>query len=173
MAKRSKFKRIARDYYRTFDPRAGAALAPHLAPDTKFIEPCAGAFDLAAQLVLQGHTCMAATDIEPMIAGVGKADARKLQPQPHLIITNPPWSRPLLHELILHFVSVAPAAWLLFDASWFHTEQARRYLEHCTDVVSIGRMIWIPGTKSRGKDDVCWYRFAPGQTEGIRAWPQR
>ncbi len=53
MAKRSDgdFERIPNDLYRTWDPRAVRALLPHLAPRTRFVEPCAGAGDLIDQLV--------------------------------------------------------------------------------------------------------------------------
>lgn len=157
--KHGKFKRVDRDFYRTVDIRAGNALAPHLAADTQFIEPCAGAFDLAAQLIAHGHICMAATDLAPQSPGISQADAFLLQPQPHLIITNPPWRRDLLHALILHFIAVAPACWLLFDADWLHTDQAIPFMVHCTDYVPVGRLLWIPGTTTRAKDNASWYRF--------------
>lgn len=75
------------------------------------------------------------------------------------IITNPPWSRVILHPLIEHFASLKPT-WLLFDSDWCHTKQSSHYMkELCTDIVSVGRLIWIPGTKISGKDNVSWYRF--------------
>lgn len=172
MGKRSKFKRIPRDLYRTFDPRAGAAIAPHLAPGTQFIEPCAGAWDLAAQLVAMGHVCMADSDIKPLTPGTPKINALKLKPQPFPIITNPPWSRPLLHKMIEHFTSIAPHCWLLFDADWFHTNQAVPFMPWLTDYVAIGRLVWIPGTTTRGKDNAAWYRFERDHDRGgITAWP--
>lgn len=166
------FPRLERDFYPTIDPRAYRALAPHLLPETSFIEPCAGAFDLAAQLIAAGHTCESATDIAPQVPYVGEADALKISAQPHAIITNPPWSRPLLHQMIEHFISIAPYTWLLLDADWFHTNQARPLLRHCTDYVAVGRLLWIPGTSTRGKDNAAWYRFEQGGNgRGIRAWP--
>lgn len=173
IGRRSNFKRMPRDLYRTFDPRAVAALLPHLAPETEFIEPCAGAYDLAAQLIAAGHICMAASDIHPLTAGIDQADALSITAQRFAIITNPPWSRPLLHQMILHFVTIAPEVWLLLDATWFHTEQAKALLKHCTDVVTIGRMNWVPGTTMRSKDDSCWYRFTRAESEWVRAWPKR
>lgn len=173
MAKRSNFKRFPRDLYRTIDPRAGDALAPHLHPETPFIEPCAGAFDLAAQLIAHGHICMAATDLKPLVPGVTKANALKLKPQPYQIITNPPWRRDWLHPMINHFTSIAPAVWLLFDADWFHTKQAIPFMHMLTDYVAVGRLLWIPGTTTRGKDNAAWYRFTAQGSNGITAWPQR
>ena len=40
------------------------------------------------------------------------------------IITNPPWTRELLHPLISHFQQLKPT-WLLFDADWCHTQAGR------------------------------------------------
>jgi hypothetical protein len=173
LGKRSNFKRFPRDLYRTIDPRAGNALAPHLAPDTKFVEPCAGAWDLAAQLVALGHFCAASSDIKPLVPGIAKSNALKLKPQPHIIITNPPWRRDLLHKMIAHFITIAPACWLLFDADWFHTRQAVPFMPYLTDYVAVGRLLWIPGTTTRGKDNAAWYRFQAEPTEGVRAWPLR
>ena len=52
------------------------------------------------------------------------------------IITNPPWSRDVLHGLITHFQSIAPT-WLLLDADWKQTRQAAPFLPHCSDIVAI------------------------------------
>ena len=48
------------------------------------------------------------------------------------IVSNPPWSRDLLHRLIEHFVKSAPSAWLLFDSNWANTRQSGRLLRYCT-----------------------------------------
>ena len=29
----------------------------------------------------------------------------------------------------------------------------------CSDILPIGRQIWIPGTTMHGKDNAAWYRF--------------
>ena len=34
-------------------------------------------------------------------------------------------------------------------------------------VVSIGRVKWIPGTKSVGKDNCCWYLFDKNYDKGV------
>ena len=74
------------------------------------------------------------------------------------IITNPPWNRKILHPMIEHFVDFKPT-WLLFDADWMHTKQSISYLKHLSKVVSIGRVKWIEGSSSVGKDNCCWYLF--------------
>jgi hypothetical protein len=66
------------------------------------------------------------------------------------IITNPPWDRTILHEMIPHFTSMRPT-WLLFDADWLFTLQS--------EVVAVGRVKWIPDSKSQGKDNASWYYF--------------
>ena len=49
---------------------------------------------------------------------------------------------------------------------WTATAQARPYLIHCSDVVPIGRLKWIEGSKYTGKDNFGWYRFEAGHTSG-------
>ena len=74
------------------------------------------------------------------------------------IITNPPYTRPTMHRLIEHFRNIRPT-WLLLDADWAHTRQASPFLPRCSDIVAIGRVKWIEGSKHTGKDNCAWYRF--------------
>lgn len=156
MGKRSEFERIEKDFYRTIDPRAVEALDRHLPPQQFFAEPCNGQGDLKMALMLRGHLCSYASDISD------GDDARSLEPDMvngvDFIITNPPWSRPILHELILHLSSLKPT-WLLFDADWAHTRQSAPLMKHCRAIVSVGRLLWIPGTTMSGKDNCAWYLF--------------
>lgn len=113
MGKRSDFQRIEKDYYRTIDARAVAALAPHLAPQTRYCEPCAGAGDLMDQLTALGHVCARARDIAPQRDDIEQKDAlTTLTGNIDCFITNPPWSRPILHPLI-SFLSSQHPTWLL------------------------------------------------------------
>ena len=106
-----------------------------------------------------GGICTWASDIEPQADFVLKADALEIKPEPaQFIITNPPWNRKILHPMIEHFSSLAPT-WLLFDADWMHTKQSAQYLTKLKKVVSIGRVKWIEGSSSVGKDNCCWYLF--------------
>jgi hypothetical protein len=176
LGKRSDFKRLDKDKYYTIDPRAVAALQPFLADREIFVEPCAGAGDLIDQLEALGHDCLYSCDIDPdgpkdMLCKdaltIDKFDVHFATS----IITNPPWSRPILHQMIEHFVHLKPT-WLLFDADWMHTAQAVPYLHYyCTDIVSVGRLKWIPGTTMQGKDNVCWYKFNQRKQEGILPHP--
>lgn len=83
------------------------------------------------------------------------------------IITNPPWSRKLLHPMIEKFMGIAPT-WLLFDANWMFTKQARRYLPNCVKIVSVGRLKWIPDTTMSAKDDCAWFYFRKDHDDGPR-----
>ena len=72
-----------------------------------------------------GLRCVYAGDIRSgqdalELDSYGKADA---------IITNPPWSRGVLHRLIEHFQNIAPT-WLLLDSDWAQTKQAAPFLPH-------------------------------------------
>lgn len=172
MAKRSEFKRVERDYYRTFDPKAGHALRPFV-EEVKFaLEPFAGAGDLTAQFP---EIDWWETDIEPQTDHIGKRDAftwleKDIKKDRYFdcIISNPPWSRPILHRAIEHFAPIIPT-WFLLDANWVWTKQASPYInKYLTDIVTIGRLKWIEGTTMSGKDDCAWFRFSIDKTEPTR-----
>lgn len=162
MAKRStgQFERIPNDLYRTWDPRAVKALLPHLAPGTRFVEPCAGHGDLIDQLVNAGHDCVGAFDIDPGRGDIKRGDATTLtwKTMTGVFVSNPPWSRHLLHPIIKALAYQAPT-WLLYDSDWLFTGQADPYLPYLRKVVTVGRLKWIPGSPDDGKDNVCWYLF--------------
>jgi hypothetical protein len=156
MGKRSDFARRDADAYHTIDRRAVQALQPHLNGTRAFAEPCAGDGDLVRGLESIGLRCVYASDIE------SGADALQLDRmalrEADAIITNPPWTRRLLHPLIMHLQSIRPT-WLLFDSDWAQNRHAAPYLATCSDIVAVGRLLWIPGTTMTGKDNVSWYRF--------------
>lgn len=171
MSKRaSQFDRVDKDFYRTADPRAVAALLPHLAPATRFAEPCAGDGALIDQLVAAGHECVWACDIEPRREDIHENDATTCGlGDAEVYITNPPWSRTVLHPIILNLSDHAPT-WLLFDADWAHTRQAAPFKERLRRVVSVGRLRWIPGTKMDGKDNCAWFLFDKPRTYGAASF---
>lgn len=166
MSKRcSAHARRDRDLYLT-PPEPVAELQPHLPGGTRFIEPCAAEGGLARKLEAHGHHCVFASDIVPLAPHVRSADATSIDfsdigVAADLVITNTPWLRPLLHAMIENLSAQLPT-WLLFDADWKHTRQARRFLPHCGRIVSVGRVRWISESKSTGKDNAAWYLFAPG-----------
>jgi hypothetical protein len=158
MGKRSNFERRERDFYPT-PHSAVLPLLPHLKPQTRFFEPCAGDGALVDHLSDAGHLCMGAFDIEPRRKGIKRADV--LSGPWHgmeCFITNPPWEREILHKIILHLPSFAPT-WLLFEADWPHTKQSIPYLPLLRKIVAVGRVKWIPDSKFVGKDNCCWYLF--------------
>jgi len=154
MGKRSNFIRRKADAYHTIDFRAAKALEPHIKYIDYYAEPCVGNYDLVKQLTKIGKCCTYVGDIQ-----TGK-DA--LQPciwgKSQAIITNPPWTRTLLHPLITHFMHQLPT-WLLFDSDWAYNKSSAPYLDYCSDIVAVGRLRWIEGTTQTGKDNVSWYRF--------------
>jgi len=172
MSKRSpgKFEKIPNDLYRTWDARAVARLLPHLMPGTVFVEPCAGAGDLVDQLVMAGHRCLAAYDIAPLRADIQRADAldHRWKTSTGLWITNPPWTRSIMHAIIKTLCVQAPI-WLLFDADWVHCDQAVPYLIYLRKIVSVGRLKFIPNSPHDGNDNCAWHLFdgtrPPGSIE--------
>ena len=153
MGKRSNFERREADFYPT--PRAAVVpLVPHLRGIKKFAEPCVGDGDLVRHLESFGLRCVYAGDIRTGLDALdfdnyGAVDA---------IITNPPYTRELMHRLIAHFQRIAPT-WLLLDYDWAATKQAAPYIPHCSDIVTIGRVKWIEDSKYTGKDNHAWYKF--------------
>lgn len=159
MGKRSTFEKAPRSWYPT--PAAAVVpLLPHLRPERRYAELCAGDGALIRHLDAAGHSCVWASDIHPLAEGIRKYDALWSLDLPpvDLIITNPPWDRPILHQLIPRFVRVAPT-WLLLDADWLHTRQSAPFLPMLRKIVSVGRVKWIPDSKMTGKDNCAWMLF--------------
>jgi hypothetical protein len=162
MGKRSNFERRELDFY----PTPWEAIAPMVRyfpyPPTNYCEPCAGAGDLIQHLSKLGHKCVSAFDIQPKADGIWQHDASFLDISDlagaDMIITNPPWERTILHQIIERCAILKPT-WLLFDADWMHTKQSIPYMQYCHKVVSIGRVKWIEGSAGAGKDNACWYLF--------------
>jgi hypothetical protein len=174
VGKRSDFQRRPRDLYHTRDERALAALQPHLARGTAFVEPCAGDGSLIRLLESGGHQCVGACDIHPLAPGIQVGDAlrlRRLPAQADCFITNPPWKRTLLHPILRHLMRLG-TLWALFDGNWIFTAQATPILDHCEAIVAVGRLRWMLGEpEDQGddpKDDCAWYRFRLEHTGGPR-----
>jgi hypothetical protein len=55
------------------------------------------------------------------------------------IITNPPYTRPLMHALVERFTRILPT-WLLLESDWAYTKQAAPFMSCCSDIVSVGRL---------------------------------
>jgi hypothetical protein len=162
MGKRSNFPRIDKDKYNT--PKSAVLpLLPFLPTGTLFAEPCAGAGALIDILEGEGHVCMQASDIAPERKGIETKNALDLDwnyIDADVVITNPPWTRALMH-LIIECLSEKRVCWFLFDADWMHTKQSSELIKRCSRIVSVGRVKWMPDSPHVGKDNCCWYEFAP------------
>ena len=159
MGKRSNYQRVARDCY---DTPYDAVISPleRLSDNTEFIEPCAGKSALISHLTQNGHKCLYASDIYPRHDNIATqcVFARPFHPK-GLIITNAPWDRKILHPFIEKVVAEDRIAWLLFDADWCHTKQSIPFMQYVAEIVSIGRVKWIEGSNSTGKDNCAWYKI--------------
>jgi hypothetical protein len=153
MGKRSNFERIPRDFYPT--PYAAVPpLIPFLRGVRTFAEPCCGDGALVRHLGSFGLRCVYAGDI----ADGQDALALDTYGDADVIITNPPYTRELMHRLIAHFQRIAPT-WLLIDYDWSATKQATPFMPHCSDIVILPRLKWFEDSKDTGKDNHAWYRF--------------
>lgn len=159
------------DAYQTIDPRPVDILMPHLHGVRRFAEPCAGEGRLVAALVERGLTCCYGGDI---ITGQNALHmSRSDCGYPDAVITNPPWTREILHPLIAHLMGIAPT-WLLFDADWMHnTNGVAPLIRHCSHIVSVGRVRWVEDSNKRGKDNAAWYRFNDQHVDGPKFIPRK
>lgn len=159
MGKRSSFGRVERDFYPT-PIQAVAPLIPHLFPGTAFCEPCAGDGRLIDHLEAYGHRCATAWDIHPQREDIKQRDATYafFDGGFDCFITNPPWSRPVLHSLIVALSDQKPV-WLLFDSDWVHTRQSAPFMSRLRKIVSVGRVKWIEDSPYSGKDNCSWHLF--------------
>jgi hypothetical protein len=159
MGKRSDFTRRPMDAYAT--PFAAVLpLLPHLRGVETFAEPCCGEGQLVKHLCALGLNCVYMGDVQ-----TGRDALATIYTDLDAIITNPPWTREILHPMIKHFQQFAPT-WLLFDADWAHTRQAAPFLPQCSHIVSVGRIKWIEDSKHTGKDNAAWYRFHAQHVDG-------
>jgi hypothetical protein len=90
---------------------------------------------LIEHLTSAGHILVSARDL-PTDARSARYDI----PPGAVIITNPPWSRPVLHEIIVNLSDQAPT-WLLIDADWVHTQQAIPHLPRLRMIVGRARTL--------------------------------
>lgn len=164
MGKRSSFERVPRDYYPT-PIEAVEPLIDHLPYSFDYVEPCAGDGRLVshiAQLTQGQGECLFMGDIEPQDPRINVCDALQIDLGGYGVvdycITNPPWDRKFLHPFIDHWLEICPT-WLLFDADWAFTKQSSVLMTYCSKFVAVGRVKWIEGSKSTGKDNCAWYLF--------------
>jgi len=180
MGKRSNFDRKDKDFYETpqdavevlaqqyysfstdeldyFDPcYGGGAIERGL--DKFVLSVCLGRFELTPEDYPRNeghHIYRADATFHDYSANLRFKDIR-------YFITNPPWTRFLLHAIIDNLAGQKPT-WLLFDADWMHTKQSAEYMKYCVKVVSIGRVKWFPDSKHTGKENCCWYLFDKNYT---------
>jgi len=168
MSKRTPgLQRNARDFYPTPE-KAVLPLVPHLPVGLKFYEPCVGEGHLVAALEKHamidcvGHSDLYFDDAPPKDAAhlkdsdIGDAE---------MCISNPPWTPKLLHPILDNLVPLRPT-WLLLPSDWLFTKQAVPYHRWIRTVVTMPRVIWIPGTTMNGKDNCCWVLFEDGPDWG-------
>ena len=174
MGKRSDFNKIERDYYPT-PIEAVFSLIEHLPSEFTWAEPCAGDGRLIDHIeyLVPGSECLIKSDIEPQVPEIAKVSVFN-QNFDHvdMIITNPPWTRDVLHPMI-EFLSDQKPTWLLFDHEWIQTEQSIPYMNRLKAVVPVGRVKWIEGTKKQGKDSCSWYLFDKNKSDQTIFYPRK
>jgi hypothetical protein len=173
MGKRSDFPRREADFYPT--PRkAVLPLIPYLRRDgiRTFAEPCCGKGDLVRHLESFGLRCVHQGDLA---TGQDALAIQRYVGNPDAGITNPPFKYPedpkrstrLLFDLIRHFLDLDVPFWLLLPHDWSANKGSAPHLRHCSDIVPIGRVKWIPDSEHNGGfENSAWYRFEAQHTAG-------
>lgn len=162
MSKHSNFPRRAHDEYRT--PFAAALpLAPFLTGVGTFAEPCCADGQLIRHIESFGPLCIHSGDIQSGVDAL--TDETLRMTIVGAIITNPPYTWAVLHQMLQLFPRLAPT-WLLLEADFKHNARAAPFISMCTDVVSIGRVRWFDDTKHEGKANYAWYRFHAQHSRG-------
>lgn len=140
-------------------------LIPYLPSQADYGEPCAGDGALIEHLadLWPGGRCVLAVDIEPQAPGIDQGDAMAISFRPELFVMNPPWPRigqkgdPAL-SIIRHLASIAPT-WALLPWDFGANDYFRALIGQCSDIVPVGRVKWIPDSRSAGVDNCAWFRF--------------
>lgn len=179
MGKRSDFERNRHDSYPT-PYKAVLPLISHLDGVITFAEPCAGHGRLIEHLERHRLRCIFRSDIvQSDRLDQRLLDARQLtreamddmpDDEPDAFITNPPWTREVLHEIIDNLKWIKPT-WLLLSADWLFNKSSAEYLPDATDIVPIGRVKWIADSEYTGKENACWVRFVGGHDRGATFHP--
>lgn len=73
-----------------------------------------------------------------------------------VVITNPPYSKWMLHPIIDNLVQIAPT-WMLLSSDFMHRRASAPYMKRCEKVVSAGQIRWFGD--STGRYTSCWYLF--------------
>ncbi|MRX32833.1 hypothetical protein [Aminobacter sp. MDW-2] len=145
------------------------ALLPHLHGIRRFAEPCQGEGKLVRWLEYHGLECAYRGDI---ITGQDAMEVPFDLFPIDAIISNFPWERAILHPLIERCMQFAPT-WLLFDTDWAFSQAATPLMPHCSHIVTVGRLRWVPGTRHGAMDYCAWYRFHAQHVDGPRLIPAR
>lgn len=172
MGKRSNFEKKPRNYYRTFDPKAGDALAPFVSMSALYLEPFAGAGDLVVNLNRHDIRCIGMSDIEPQAEGIEQRCAFSYTNDEmwryDYLISNPPWAKSVFHRTLDHYVPMIDC-WFLMSSNWKQNKGSARYVDNwLCDIVPIGRLKWIEGTAHSAMDDCEWLHFSRLKNEPAR-----
>lgn len=112
----------------------------------RFADTCYGEGDLEDRLA-DIATCVWRSDIRETVGSSKVMDAlsvtRDMLGDATSIIQNPPYTRTTLYPLMDHWLSLGLPVWLLLPADMMHNVSFGKYMKHCKEVVSVGRLFWF------------------------------
>lgn len=137
--------------------KAALPLIRALPPFTEYDEPCAGAGRLVAHMAQGGHRCVLASDIRPKAGGIWMTSALDL-PVTRTIVTNPPFTWPLLQPLLDHWIGKTDV-WLLLPWDMVCNIYMAPYSIHIDRILPLGRVSWMDNGKG-GFENYGWFHFS-------------
>lgn len=172
----SSYERKERDLYETHDFDAVYPLLPHIEHIKEYCEPCAASGILIEHLAFAAKRCTAAYDIQPLAEGIVEKDATTLTRDDLnsalTIITNPPWSWPVLKLLLMRFAVIGVSAWLLLESSFSQNVRSAPFMKRCERIVPVGRVYWEPNTEHKATFNVAWFFFRPDPVAQTTSYPR-
>ena len=169
MGKRTKqdFEKRPRDYYATIDPDAVKPLSPFVR-GLWVAEVCAGNGDLS-MLLEPDCKVVWESDLDPQNKHILQKNAVFLNSGDlqdcDVIISNPPFSWPMLQPLLDHLPTLLPT-WLLLPSDVAHNKRMGPYMKRCRSFVSVGRLYWVDN-KVKGVDNYAWFEFVSREVDTV------
>lgn len=174
MGKRTTAPARPRDYWPTpIEPIK--PLIPYII-GSSYAEPCVGGGDLVSGInyltfrLSNRPRCLWASDLQPDTPNLERnvpslsvrtRNAFNVTPNDlfgiDLIITNPPFSWKVLSKLLPIWLDLKPT-WLLLPADMANNVRFSTFMQHCSDIVPVGRVSWM-GNGESGMENFSWYCF--------------
>lgn len=186
--------RQPRDLYESWDSNIVHPMAPLWSSyddpsrAVRYIEPFCGSGELIANMASKCDAqCVYASDIEPLPKTKGVPN--DLEFRKHNVfesaadlpsfcdevnathfISNPPWVNDKASDFqllrIINTLAEVRPTWLLLNANFAFNKRSSDAMAICTDIITVGRLKWIKGSRFSATEDSAWFLFDPKTATG-------